>query len=53
MVLRLGDGHPVPCIDSKRLQACRDLEELMGLVRDVCRAQSGEGSAGAARGETP
>jgi len=31
---------PTLCIDAQRLQACRDLDELMGLVRTIGRAQS-------------
>ena len=45
-VLCLADGQPTLCIDAQRLQACRDLDALMGLVREVCRAQSADGSAG-------
>lgn len=52
-VLCLGDGQPTLCIDAQRLQACRDLDELMGLVCAICGAQSAEGSARAARGEAP
>ena len=52
-VLCLGDGQPTLCIDTQRLRACRDLDELMGLVRALCGAQSAEGSARAARGEAP
>jgi hypothetical protein len=52
-VLCLGKGQPTLCIDAQRLQSCRDLDELMGLVRAICRAPSAEGSTGAARGEAP
>jgi hypothetical protein len=39
VVLRLVNGQPTPIIDALQLQACRDLDDLMGLVRDACRAQ--------------
>jgi hypothetical protein len=52
-VLSLGDGQPTLCIDAQRLRACRDLDALMVLVREVCRAQPADRAAGAARGEAP
>ncbi len=49
-VLCLVDGQPTLCIDAQRLQDCRDLNELIGLVRGVCRAQSAGGYPGGSTG---
>ena len=35
-VLHLSNGQPKVCIDAARLTACRELEDLIGLVRERC-----------------